>query len=471
MKGNGTPLSVYEQMGYAAGMLGWSVLTNIITVMLIYFYVPPSNANLPDLVPQVTILGIISLLSVVVASGRLLDAVTDPLIAFLSDRSQHPGGRRLPFMRWALFPAVLFSVLFFVPLTPEASTGNLWWLVFIQSGFYVSVTAYIIPYNALLPELAADPRAKVRLSAWLSLTFVMGIIISSQTPLLADWLQEHFLIVQRQQAFQWSIALLSGVAAFFMAVPLFVIDERRHCRHSRPATIPISRALWQTLQQRNFRIFIVADFAYFVCLTIISSGMLYFLSVLLGLPEAIGGQVMGTMVLVSLLFYPIVIRLADTYGKRRPMLFALFLLGSLLFGIFFLGKLPLAPKVQIFGFAVLTALPMAFLGILPYAIIADIADADGQQTGQQKEGMFFAVRNFTVKLGQTIGIMTFAILTLFGKDPGNDWGIRVTGLFGGVLCILAGIIFTRFREQHPAGKQKSQPGPPATTNPGVGSQE
>ncbi len=445
MNETGMALSLRGQAGYAMGMLGWSILTNIITVMLIYFYVPPNHANLPALAPQITVLGILSLLSLVVAGGRLVDAVTDPLIAFWSDRLRHPRGRRLPFMRVAIVPAVLFAVLFFTPLYGEEDIGNLWWLAAIQTGFYLFLTAYIIPYNALLPELATSPQAKVQLSAWLSFTFVMGVIVSSQTPAVADFFQELLNLADRQRAYQWAIGSLSVLAGVFMAVPLFVIDEQRHCR-SVPIDVPLGQAMRQALSNRNFGIFIAADFAYFVSLTIISSGMLYFVSVLLNLPEAVGGQVMGTMVIVSLIFYPLVIRVAERLGKRPLMVVALLLLGTFLAGTFLLGKLPFGPRTQIFGFAVLCALPVAILGILPFAIIAEIAEADGRRTGQHKEALFFAVRNFTVKLGQTLGIMTFAILTLFGKDPGDDWGIRLAALFGGSLCIVAGVIFTRFRE-------------------------
>ena len=273
----------------------------------------------------------------------------------------------------------------------------------------------------------------------------MGVIISSQTPGIADLFQELLHLSSRQRAYQWAIGMLSLLGGVFMAVPLFIIDERKHCRN-RPINVPIGLALRQTLSNRNFMIFIAADFAYFVCLTVISSGMLYFVSVLLNLPEYVGGQVMGTMVLVSLLFYPMIIRLTRRIGKRLPMIAGLILLGTLLAATFSLGRLPFPPRTQIFGFAILCALPVAILGILPFAIIAEIAEAEGKSSGQQKEALFFAVRNFTTKLGQTLGVMTFAILTLFGKDPGNDWGIRVAALFGGGLCILAGIIFIQFRE-------------------------
>jgi GPH family glycoside/pentoside/hexuronide:cation symporter len=61
--------------------------------------------------------------------------------------------------------------------------------------------------------------------------------------------------------------------------------------------------------------------------------------------------------------------------------------------------------------------------------------------------MYFAARNFSTKMGQTVGIMIFAILTIFGKDPGNDLGIRLSAIFGGLLCIVAGFVFLGFREE------------------------
>lgn len=426
-------------------MLGWSIMINIISVMLIYFFIPPSNSGMAQLIPQATVLGIFTLLSLIAASGRLFDAVTDPLIAYLSDRFHHPRGRRIPFMRVAIIPSVLFGILVFFPLEFQESYSNVWWLAVIQAGFYLSLTVYIIPYNALLPELAPGSADKVRLSTWLSLAFVLGIIISSQTPSIADVIQDSFLIPNRHAAFQLAIGGLFVVGGAFMLIPLFSIDEARDC-YGQPATVPLGEAFYHILAHRNFLVFIVADFSYFVSITIISSGMLYFVKVLLFLEEGIGGLVMGVMVLFSLLFYPLVVRLAGRVEKRKLMIWSLLSLGMVMLGLYFLGKGPLPPRVQIFGFALLMAIPTAFLGILPYALIAEIAEKDGIHTGQQKEAMFFAVRNFSTKLGQTVGIMAFAILTLLGKDPYDDLGIRLAAVFGGALCILAGLIFTRFEE-------------------------
>ncbi|MDH3649538.1 MAG: MFS transporter [Saprospiraceae bacterium] len=438
-------LTFLGKIGYASGMFGYSILFNIISVMLIYFYVPPNNSGLTVLVPQVAVFGIFSLLSLIVASGRLFDAITDPLIAFFSDRSHHVKGRRIPFMMWSLVPSAIFCVLMFMPYRLGESNMNLSWLFLMQIGFYLSLTAYIVPYNALLPELASNGKEQVELSMWMSVAFVLGIVVASQTPLLADGF-EVLGTDQRHRAIQLAIATLSGLAILLLSIPLLSVNEAKHCL-AKPATIPLGSSLRQTLKNRNFRVFVMAETLYFIALMLIVSGMLYYLRVLLELEESMGGWVMGCMVVCSLFFYPAVLKYSELTGKRNLVLGSLIYLSVMMGALFYLGRLPLPPMVQIFGFAVFASIPLAVLGILPYAIIAEAAQIDSEATGQQKEGMYFAIRNMAIKFGQTIGIMIFAILTLFGKDPGDDFGIRLSGVLGFVLCILAALIFTGYRDR------------------------
>jgi GPH family glycoside/pentoside/hexuronide:cation symporter len=205
--------------------------------------------------------------------------------------------------------------------------------------------------------------------------------------------------------------------------------------------------LRKTFANRNFIYYLTSDFSYYMALSIISSGILYFVTVLLKLPESDGGMIMGTMVLVSLLFYPLVGTLAARVGKKPVVLFSFSLLSLIFIAIYFLGRFPLSPKAQIYTLAVCAAFPLASLGILPNAILSEIAQADTKETGENREGMFFAVKYLFVKIGQTLGISLFAFLTVYGKDPGHDQGLRLNGVCGFVLCVLAVFFFSRFREE------------------------
>jgi GPH family glycoside/pentoside/hexuronide:cation symporter len=443
---HGEKLPFSKQLAYAAGMMGWSMLTNTIIVMLPFYYLPPSNAGLIPLVPQLLLLGVLNIISVIFASGRLIDAVYDPFIASRSDKSTNPKGRRIPFMKRAVLPAALFCFLTFHPLIKAESTRNAWWLTITMILFFVSATTYIIPYYALLPEMTDTPHEKVRLSSFQQVGFVLGIIVASLNNNFADVVQGAFHLSDRNTALQVTIAGMCLLAAAIMWIPVAAIDEKKYSI-SKPSHLPLWPAIRQTFANANFKYYLISDFSYYMALSIISSGLLYFVTVLLNLPESEGGALMATMVLTSLLFYPVINWLAAHWGKKPVVLFSFALLSLLFIAIYYLGKFPASAHVQIYTLMIGAAFPLASLGILPNAILAEIAQKDAATSGENREGMFFAVKYFFVKIGQTLGIALFAFLTLYGKDPGHDHGLRLNGLWGCVLCILAFTFFTRFREK------------------------
>ena len=195
---------------------------------------------------------------------------------------------------------------------------------------------------------------------------------------------------------------------------------------------------------------LVADFSYFIAVTIITSGLLYFVSVLLRLPETLGNKLMITMVLVSFLFYPVVNYLSKKVGKKILVIVSFLLLSVVFLGIYFLGKGEMDAYLQIYLLIVLASIPLASLNILPNAILAEIIEKDTLDTASNKEGIYFAVRYFFVKIAQTFGMALFAMFLLYGKDVGNDLGIRLSGILGFILCLTAALIFTRFKEKGPS---------------------
>jgi GPH family glycoside/pentoside/hexuronide:cation symporter len=57
------------------------------------------------------------------------------------------------------------------------------------------------------------------------------------------------------------------------------------------------------------------------------------------------------------------------------------------------------------------------------------------------------MRAFFQKIGQTAGVTVFAMLTLYGKDPHNDLGLRLSGAAGGILCLIAAFAYSKYREE------------------------
>ncbi|MGF1580316.1 MAG: MFS transporter [Gemmataceae bacterium] len=438
------PLKV--QLSYALGQLGASILINVISLMLVYFYLPPKDANLPFLITQVTFLGVLNIITLIAASGRLVDAVTDPFIANWSDRSTNPRGRRLPFMFKAAFPTALFFVLMFVPPIRETSALNIVWLFVTQALFYISFTFYLTPFFALIPELGRTAEGRLNLSTWISITFVLGIMVAAQTPLLADGLQFMSSSLDRLAAVQGAVTILALVGLILMLIPTLTIDEKLYCE-TPSYSPPLWTSLSHILRNSYFRFYVVGDFSFFMGLAIINTALLYYVTVLLGQEEALVGSLLTVMVLLSLAFYPLVRWLARWLGKKILLIGALLMVSLIFLGACFLGKYPIPNNVQAYMLVALYSVPLSFLGVLLPTILADIVEHDKCHTGQSKEAMFFAARTFLQKFGQTCGILVFAVLTNFGKDRGDDFGIRLSGFVGFVLCMCGGIAVSRYNEK------------------------
>ena len=91
------------------------------------------------------------------------------------------------------------------------------------------------------------------------------------------------------------------------------------------------------------------------------------------------------------------------------------------------------------------AFPMAILGILPQAIVADIAQADAMVTGEKREGMFFAARTFAFKMGQSLSMLLF---TAFASiSPATGLGYRIAAITATVICLLGAVILSRYDEK------------------------
>lgn len=430
---------------YGLGCFGWSIGLNIISVLLNYIYLPPSNSGMHDLIPGTIWFGFVNIISIILLTGRGLDAVLDPLIANLSDKSKSKLGRRIPFMRWAFVPLSIFCALVFIPLYRHQHPANIWWLAGTQMLFYFFFGLYTIPYNALLADLGHDARAKVNLSTAQSVGFMAGAMISASSTAVVRLILYMGITTDRLTAYQYAIIGLNVIAAVCLAVPAFGIHERKF--HSRQHT---TGSAWQSLttamRNPNFRIFAMADASYFMAIAIISTGLLYYIRAMLRLDESLGTAFMLTMVVITMLFYGVVNRIGTRYS-RKTMMIASFAVAAVVFGeIFFLGHVPFHPILQASLLVVSFGIPNAFLQILPNTVVADIAHEARDRAGANEEAMFFGMRAFFQKIGQTAGITVFAMLITLGKDPGHDLGLRMSGVVGAVLCAFAAVVYIFYRE-------------------------
>ena len=429
---------------FAIGQLGWSMLSGVIANWLVYYYEPTNNLG-ALFITQGAVFLVFTLLGLISATGRVFDAITDPLIASLSDRCKHRLGRRIPFLRFAAVPFGLFTVLIFVSPAPEGSPLNNVFLFAMVLLFYLCMTCYCTPYNALIPELGRTQRQRINVSTFISTTYFFGTAFAYLVPNVAGMLEPSLGAVG---AFRATVGILAIVAVICMLVPAFGIDEHKYAE-TKPSSSGTFGSLAKTFKNKQFRTFVCSDVLYWIALTLFQTGLPFYITKLMGLDDGMTFPLFAMMTLVSFLCYPVVNVLAKRMGKKKLVVFA-FLFFCVAFAVTcFVGLFGIPGLVWGIIVAVLAAIPMAILGILPQAVVADIAEADAKTTGEARPGMFYAARTFAFKLGQSVSMLLFTSISLFGGNgiEGTPIGYRVTAAVACAFCLLGGLVFMRYKER------------------------
>lgn len=438
-------LSTGKMWLFAIGQFGWALLSGLISNWLVYFYQPDAasqDAGQALYIPQGrVILGIVTIIGAITAFGRVFDAFTDPWIASLSDRCKSKDGRRIPFLRIAAIPLALST--FFVFLAPVGHTSwiNAVWVFIMVMIYYLAITAYCTPYTALIPELGHDQAQRLNISTIISLTFIIGTAMAYSAPVI--W--GLFLpTMGRVPAIRLTFGILAAIALVCLFVPVFAIREKDYV-NAVPVETTAFSSLVKTFKNKDFRIFVGSDILYFIALTMFQTGLPFFVTSLLGLPESMATVYFVLMTALSLVFYLPINIISKKIGKKKLVLTAFFLFSACyLYTAFFGDGIGLSKEIQGYILAIAASLPMAIFGILPQAIVADISQSDCIQTGENREGMFYAARTFAFKLGQSVSMLLFTAIVTIGTATGT--GYRIAAIIAAVFCLTGGIVLFGLNE-------------------------
>lgn len=431
---------------FAIGQFGWSMLSGIISNWLVYFYQPDETAIAQGqtvFIPQgLVILGIFTVIGAITAFGRVFDAFTDPLIASLSDRCTSKNGRRMPFLKFAALPLALSTVFVFWSPVSKVSWINAAFLFIMVMLYYLSITTYCTPYNALIPELGHTQQERLNISTVISFTFIAGTAVAYLAPSIWGLFVPAF---GRINAIRITFTVIAAIAFFCMLVPVLTIREKDYV-NTIPTQDSAFRSLVSTFKNGEFRKFVGSDIFYWIAITMFQTGLPFFVTSLLKLSESMTTLYFIGMTALSLIFYIPINKLAPKIGKKNLILFAFAIFCAAYFYSGFLGSIPgIPPVVQGLILTVVAALPMAIFGILPQAVVADVARSDAIDTGNNREGMFYAARTFAFKLGQSLAMLLFTAVSTIGS--GTGMGYRIAAFLAAALCFIGGFIFIFYNER------------------------
>ena len=331
-----------------------------------------------------------------------MDAVSDPVIGWLSDRWRPALGRRRGFFLMALPVAAISCVMLFWPPEKPGALYLAFWGAALSMGF----TATQLSYTAWGAELAGNYRERSRIAGFREAFTLVGTLIAIALP--------------------FAIGIegggLHGLAVLGLAVAAAPAGVRRAgCRqcagaaaNTRSPRCASCEGLRHMARNGPFVRLIAAYFINGLSNGIPATLFLYFVSERLGAPD-MRGPLLFTYFLAGLIGVPFAIKLAGRVGKHRAWCYAM-LLNSALFAL-----VPLLGHGDAVWFAAIcfgTGFTVGADLALPSAIQADVIDVDTARSGEQRSGLYFATWSLSTKLSLALGVgIIFPLLGLFGFDP------------------------------------------------------
>jgi Na+/melibiose symporter-like transporter len=402
---------------------------------------------------SLTVIGVIFLL------GRLWDAIADPFMGSLSDRTRSRHGRRKP---WIAAGGVIFGLssifLFFPPfgVTPLS-------LGIVLFFFYLGWTAVQIPFQAWSGEVSGDYHQRTRIATYQTVVTASALLLTLTLPTIADQLRPGDGHLQ--------LTLMGGLVLVSI-VPALVLTLTALEEPSLPP-VPVGKpSLKETIraivgEPLLLRV-LASDFAVTLAQNIRAALIVFFVTFYMGRPEWAGGLFLFQFIF-GVFAGPIWLKIGRRYGKHRTAV-----AGELVQVVINLSLLLVTPDSfgLLLGLTLAQGLAQGSGNLMLRAIVADVADKHRLDSGEDRTGLYYSVFSLAGKTATAVAVgIALPLVSWLGFDPKAATNspealtglLLVFGLGPAIAHALSAALIARFpldEAAHAEIRRQLDPGPP-----------
>jgi GPH family glycoside/pentoside/hexuronide:cation symporter len=323
---------------------------------------------------------------------RLWDAVNDPLFGMLSDRLRTRWGRRRSLLLFGAAPLGLsFIFMWFVPSIDQLGLAIYYAITFIV--FDTAFTVVHVGYNSLTPELTSDYDERSSLNGYRMVFSISGTLSAIILATVLGWYISEARLL---------FSILGVGLGLISIIPPLIVFKITHERPAKEQPEPLSwlESLKATLSNKPFRLVMGLYLLSWTTASILAAMLVYFANYRLRVPEQANYFVLAAQG-SAILFIPVWVWVAQKLDKRRA-----FILGTCTWIIVLLGisALPADGIGLAYVLAALSGSGIASAYVLPWSMIPDIIENDQLQTGQRREGSYYAFASFFQKLATALAL-------------------------------------------------------------------
>lgn len=370
-------------------------------------YLPPYYAQ--ELGLGLGAVGLIFMLS------RVWDAATDPLVGVLSDRTRSRFGRRKPWIAagaplFALATAAIFAPGLFGVERPGAAWLSVWLAV-----FYVGWTMIQIPVSAWAGQLAAQYHERSRVQTYFQVAMAGGLLLVLVLPAVLDQIGARAGLPADPGL---KVAAMGGfILATFVPtlIAALALVKEPPAPPPSPSRSTLRRDLVLAARDPLLRKVLTSDFAVTLGQLIRSSLFVFFVSAYMGRPDLAAGLFLLQFVF-GVFAGPIWLRIGYRLGKHRAAIAGELVQVAINLALLFIvpSALPL-----LVGLTIAQGLAQGSGNLMLRSMVADIADKQRLESGEDRTGLLFSIFSLTGKAATAVAVgVALPLVGLLGFKPG-----------------------------------------------------
>ncbi len=339
--------------------------------------------------------------------GKIWDAISDPLMGMLSDRTKSKYGRRRIYFLVGIIPIfVSFAMLWFT-INTESQIALFVYYLISYIFFSTVATMIMIPYNSILPEMTTDYKERTSYITIRLMFSNVSAVLSGVLPMII--INSFGTNVKR------GYAVMGIIFALFYALPYILVflgtfENEDIIANEKFEKLTFSHFVNEfkaTFVNRSFRTYSGFFIAGQTAVDFVVTIFIYYLTYCLGMKEQFS-LVLGVLLLVQILSMPIHMRISNKFGKTAPLK-----IGLPIWVLALLISLAISSSsspIFIFIIAILTGFGCSASIFVPWSIFPELADIDELITGKRREGVYSGMSTLIRKIAQAVTLFLIGVL-------------------------------------------------------------
>ena len=357
--------------------------------------------------------------TIIIFIGKLWDAVTDPVMGRISDKTRSRFGRRRLYFLLGIIPVYLSFVMLFYSFGIQNSLAKIIYFTFSYMFFGTAFTIVMIPYNAILSDITSDYNERTSFTTARMIMSGAASLLSAVIPSIIIKLVGSETISPAQKPGYLVMALIFG-AVFGIAWLITFLGTRE--QENLPDPEKMTLKMWLSVfKNKAYRNFLGIFLPFQITVDLVLALFIFYIDIVI-LQYRNYELVVGLLLVCSMLFVPVMGAIAQRKGKVFPMYIGvpIWMISTLTF--IWLGSG--VPVVVLCVLAVLIATGTSSGQLATWSMLTDIFDIDELCTGKRREGVYSGMTTFLRKFGSGVAILLIGFgLKAFGFDQ-NEYTVQ-----------------------------------------------